>query len=165
MGSNPQIPLADSDEDGHLRNGIGVEVVELHAIVVRERPHESVHRNAEAALVKGYEAHDVTVARPRLWLGRRSDPLWPVGVRHRTKESAVDERLKHLHGDVRWIPRVCLDDNDVTGHECGGGFKCGGEFVSLSLSRSLPGSPFSLLLPGARCSSDGSMGVELTQAR
>ena len=36
VGSNPQIPLADSDEDSRLRDRIVVEVVELHAIVVRE---------------------------------------------------------------------------------------------------------------------------------
>ena len=68
MGSNPQIPLIDSDEDGRLRDGIGVEVVELHTVVVRERPHEPIHRDTEAALMKGDEAHDVTVARPQLRL-------------------------------------------------------------------------------------------------
>ena len=91
MGSNPQIPLVDGDEDGRLRDGIGVEVVEHHAIVVPERPHEPVRQNAEATLMKGDEAHDVTIARPRLWLTRRSDPLRPVGVRHRMKESIIDE--------------------------------------------------------------------------
>ena len=75
MGSNPQIPLTDSDEDGRLRDGIGVEVVELHAIGVRERPHEPVYRNAEATLVKGYEAHNIAVAWPRLRLARWSNPL------------------------------------------------------------------------------------------
>ena len=44
MGSNPQIPLADGDEDGRLCNGVGVEVMELHAIVIWERPHEPVRR-------------------------------------------------------------------------------------------------------------------------
>jgi len=159
VGSNPQSPLVDSDEDGCLRNGIGVEVVELHAVVVRERPHEPVRQKAEATLVKRHEAHDVTVARPWLWLARRSDPLRPIGVGHRTKESAIDGRLKHLHGDIRWIPRGRLDDNNVAGHECGGGFKYGGE--SLSLPLSLSTSPFSLLLPGARCSSNGSRRAEL----
>ena len=150
MGSNPQIPLTDSDEDGRLRDGIGVEVVELHAIVVRERPHESVRRNAKAALVKGQEAHDITVARPRLQLAQRSDPLRPVGVHHRTKESAVDKRLKHLHDDVRWIPRVRLDDNDVAGHGCGEGIECGGEFfLSLPRSRFFLLSPWLAILPSS----------------
>ena len=148
MGSNPQVPLADGNKDSRLSDGVGIEVVELHAVVVRERPHEPIRRDAEAVLVKGDEAHDVTVARPQLWLTRRSDPLRPVGVRPQRKEFAVDERLKHLHGDVRWIPRVCLDDNDVAGHECGGGFECGGEFVSLSLSLAHP-SPFFFPAPAA----------------
>jgi hypothetical protein len=42
MGSNPQIPLVDGDEDGRLCDGIGVEIVELHTVVVWERPHEPV---------------------------------------------------------------------------------------------------------------------------
>ena len=75
MGSNPQVPLADSDKDGRLRDGVGVEVVELHAIVVWERPHEPVHRKAEAALMKRHEAHDVTVARPWLRLAQWRDLL------------------------------------------------------------------------------------------
>ena len=52
MGSNPQVPLADGNKDSRLCDGVGVEVVELHAIVVWEHPHEPVHRDAEAALVK-----------------------------------------------------------------------------------------------------------------
>ena len=36
VGGNAQVPITDGDEDGCLRNGVGVEVVELHAIVVRE---------------------------------------------------------------------------------------------------------------------------------
>jgi len=145
MGSNPQIPLVDGDKDGRLRSGIGVEVAELHAIVVRERPHEPVRRKAEAALVKRHKAHDVAVVGPRLRLTRRSDPLRPIGVGNRTKKPTVDERLKHLHGDVGWTPRVRLDDNNVTGHECGGGFDYGGESLSLRLA-SLPSSSRGSLL-------------------
>ena len=37
MGGNPQIPLTDSDENSRLSDGVGVEVVELHAVVMRER--------------------------------------------------------------------------------------------------------------------------------
>ena len=44
MGGDAQVPLADGDEDGRLRDGVGVEVVELHAVVVWECPHEPVHR-------------------------------------------------------------------------------------------------------------------------
>ena len=134
MGGNAQVPFTDGDEDGRLRDGVGVEVVELHAIVVRERPHESVYRQAEAALVKGHEAHDVAVAWPRLWLARRSDPLRPVGVGNRTENATVDERLERLHGDVGLIPRVRLNDNGA-GHGCDGENDYDGETLSLSLPR------------------------------
>ena len=166
MGSNPQIPLADSDEDSHLHDRIGVEVVELHTIVVRERSHESVRRNAEAALVEGDEAHDVTVVGPRLQLAERSNPLRPARVCHRAEESTVDKRLEHFLGDVRWIPRVRLDNDDVAGHGCDGGIGHGGEFffsppptLSLFFLAFPLGSLFSPLLPGTRCSGDGSTEV------
>ena len=48
---NAQVSLADGDEDGRLCNGVGVEVVELHAIVMWECLHE---------LVRG-------TSRPRSW--------------------------------------------------------------------------------------------------
>ena len=120
--------------------------------------------------MKGDEAHDVAVARPRLWLAVRSNPLWPGGVCHQAKESAIDKRLNHLLSDIRRIPGVRLDNDDVAGHGCDGGIRCGDEFL-LSLPRSRfflafsLGSLFSLLLPGTHCSSDGSMEAELTQAR
>ena len=74
-----------------------------------------MNRSAETMLVEGHEAHDVPIAWPWLRLARRSDPLRPIGVGNRTKEPAVDERLKHLHGDVGWTPRVRLNDNNVAG--------------------------------------------------
>ena len=50
VGSDPQVPLANSDEDGRLCDGVGAEVVELHAVVVRERPHKLVRQQAETKL-------------------------------------------------------------------------------------------------------------------
>ena len=44
VGCNAQIPLTDGDEDGRLCNGVRVEVVELHTVVVRERPYELIRR-------------------------------------------------------------------------------------------------------------------------
>ena len=161
MGANAQVPFADGDEDGRLHDGVGVEVVELHAVIMRERPHEQIRRDAKAALLKGDEAYDVAIAGPRLSLTVRSNPLWPGGVCHWAKESAVDKRLKHLLGDIRWILGVRLDNDDVAGHGCDGGIGCGGEFF-LSLPRSRfflafsLGLLFSPLLPGTRCSGDGS---------
>ena len=73
-----------------------MEVVELHAIVMRERPHEPVRRHAEATLVEGHEAHDIAITWPRLRLAPWSNPLWPVGVGDRVEETIVDERLQRL---------------------------------------------------------------------
>ena len=106
--------------------------MEFHAVVVRERPHELIHRKAEAALVKRHEAHDVVVVGPRLRLARRSNPLWPVGVGNRTEKAIVDERLERLHGDVGLTPRVHLNDNGA-GHGCDGEYDYDGEPLSLSL--------------------------------
>jgi hypothetical protein len=33
MGRDTQVPLAHGGKDGHLRNGVGVEIVELHLIL------------------------------------------------------------------------------------------------------------------------------------
>jgi hypothetical protein len=41
VGVNPQKTLANRREDVRLRNGVGVEVVQLHPVVVQERPHET----------------------------------------------------------------------------------------------------------------------------
>ena len=61
VGGNAQVPLTDGDKDGRLRDGVGVEVLELHAVVVRERPHEPVRRHTEATLMEGHEAHDIAI--------------------------------------------------------------------------------------------------------
>ena len=135
MGSDPQIPLADGNKDSRLSDGVGIKIVELHAVVVRERPHEPVRRDTEAALVEGDEAHDVAVAGPQLRLTVRSNSLRPTRVCHRAEQSTVDKRLEHLLGDVRRIPGVRLDDNDITGPRCARGIRCGGESF-LSLPRS-----------------------------
>jgi hypothetical protein len=46
-----------------LRDGVGAEVVQLHPVVMQDRPHEAVCRHTESPLVEGDEAHDV----PRRW--------------------------------------------------------------------------------------------------
>ena len=45
MSRNPQVPLAHYGEDGRLHDGIGVEVVKLHPIIVHEGTHELAHQN------------------------------------------------------------------------------------------------------------------------
>ena len=108
VGGNAQVPLADGDEDGRLRDGVGVEVVELHIVVMLERPHEQIRRQAKATLVEGHEAHDVAIAWPRLWLVPRSNPLRSIGVGDRAEETIIDERLQRRRRHVRCTPRIRL---------------------------------------------------------
>jgi hypothetical protein len=59
VGVNPQKPLTNRHENGRLRDGVGVEVVKLHPIVVRERPHEAARRHPKPPLMKRGEADHV----------------------------------------------------------------------------------------------------------
>jgi hypothetical protein len=50
---NPQKPLANRRENCRLRDGVGVEVIQLHPVVVRERPHEAARRHPKPLLMEG----------------------------------------------------------------------------------------------------------------
>ena len=67
---DPQIPLADGDDDRRLRDGVGAEVVQLYSVVFAQRPHESADGYAKSSLVELHEAHDVAVGGIRLGLLR-----------------------------------------------------------------------------------------------
>jgi Ni/Co efflux regulator RcnB len=58
-GGDPQVSFAHRYEDGGLRDGVGAKVVQLHPIVVQDRPHEAACRHTESPLVERDEAHDV----------------------------------------------------------------------------------------------------------
>ena len=93
------------------------------------------------------EAHHVAVARPRLRLVPRSNPLRLVGVGDRAKETGLHERLQLLLGDVRPLLGIRREDDGTTSH-------CVVEdaatvVISLSFFQSLS---LALLLPGALCS-------------
>ena len=106
--------------------GIGAEVVKLHTVVVRERPHELVHRQTKASLVENDEAHHVAVTWPRLRLAPRRDPLRPIGVGNRAEKTSIDKRLQHLHRRVGATPRIRLEDSDAR-HRCSGEHNCNGK--------------------------------------
>jgi hypothetical protein len=60
---------------------LGGEVVQLHAIVVAEPPHEPPGGTVESPLVQTNEAHNVPRRGLRLLMPRRQDdPRWPVQV-------------------------------------------------------------------------------------
>jgi hypothetical protein len=68
MGFDPQEPLTDNGEHGRLSDGVGVEVVKLHPVVVRMRPHEVARQHSKPPLMEGGEAHHTAHGRSRLVL-------------------------------------------------------------------------------------------------
>jgi hypothetical protein len=50
---NPQKTLANHREDGRLRDRVGVEVMQLHSVVVQERPHEAARWHSKPPLGNG----------------------------------------------------------------------------------------------------------------
>jgi hypothetical protein len=88
-----------------------VEVVELHHVVVWERPHEATHRHLEPPLVESGEAHHITRRRGRLLLVARCKPLrlWAVGAG--AKQPSVHQRLQILVSIRGNGPRVARRKN------------------------------------------------------
>jgi hypothetical protein len=59
VGVNPQKALSNRREDGRLRNGIRVEVVQLHPVVMQERSHETACWHSEPPLMEGDETQHI----------------------------------------------------------------------------------------------------------
>jgi hypothetical protein len=47
VGIHTQVPLANGRKNGGLRDRVGGKVMELHPIVVQDRPHEPARRHPE----------------------------------------------------------------------------------------------------------------------
>jgi hypothetical protein len=75
MGLDPQIPFADGGKDGRLGDGVWVEVVKLHPIVMRERRHKADRRHPKPPLVERGEAHHVARRWRRFLFVARREPL------------------------------------------------------------------------------------------
>jgi hypothetical protein len=65
VGVNPQKAFANRCEDGRLCNGVGVEIVQLHPVVMQERPHETACWHSEPPLMEGDETQHI----PQRWVG------------------------------------------------------------------------------------------------
>jgi hypothetical protein len=117
MGGDPQIPLAHRYEDSGLRDGVGGEVVQLHPIVVQDRPHKAARRHTESPLVEGDEAHDVS--RRWGWSGpaHGGDPFRSLLIGERAKQTLADQTLqiaRRHRGKGPWIAR--RDDGHPVSH-------------------------------------------------
>jgi hypothetical protein len=63
---DPEVPLVDRCEDCRLSDGVRVEVMKFHPIVVRERSHKAACHHPEPTLVEWHEAKDVDRGRGQL---------------------------------------------------------------------------------------------------
>jgi hypothetical protein len=67
-------------------------VVQLHLVIVEERPHEGAGWHIEPPLVEGHEAHHVTFWRHRFpVVGWRHSPLWLGPTRPRPQKPIADQ--------------------------------------------------------------------------
>jgi hypothetical protein len=92
---DPQEAFADADERGRQRDRVRREVVQLHAVVVTQSPHEAARRRRETALVEADEADDVV----ERWVGhsvplRRLDPFRGLPVHIRRQLAAGHQHIQ-----------------------------------------------------------------------
>jgi hypothetical protein len=114
---NPQKPLTNRHENGRLRNGIGVEVMQLHPVVVRERPHEAAHRHPKPPLMEGGETDHVPLRRSRVSLAPGGQPLRLRPAGERTEQTIGNKGLQILHSNGGERPRVARrDDGRLVSH-------------------------------------------------
>jgi hypothetical protein len=106
VGVNPQKPLANRCENGRLRDGVGVEVVKLHPVVVRERPHEAARRHPKPPLMKRGEADHIPRRRSRVGLASEGQPLRLRPAGERTEQTLGNEGLQILRSDGGEGPQV-----------------------------------------------------------
>jgi hypothetical protein len=117
VGVNPQKPLANRHENGRLRDGVGVEVMQLHPIVVRERPHEATRRHPKPPLMEGGETDHVSRRRSRFGLAPRGQPLRLRPAGERTEQTLGNKGLQILRSDGGERPRVARrNDGRLVSH-------------------------------------------------
>jgi hypothetical protein len=108
VGVNPQKPLTSRHENSRLRDGVGVEVMQLHPVVVRERPHEAARRHTKPPLMEGGETDHVPRRRSRVSLAPGGQPLRLRPVGERTEQTLSNKGLQILHsdgGERPWVAR------------------------------------------------------------
>jgi hypothetical protein len=114
---NPEKTLGNRREDGRLRDRVGVEVVQLHPVVVQERPHEAARWHSKPPLMEGDETDHIPRRRSRVGLARGGHPLrlWPTG--ERTEQTIGNKGLQILHSNGGERPRVTRrNDGHLVSH-------------------------------------------------
>jgi hypothetical protein len=98
-GQSPKTPRKPP-RNGRLRDGVGVEVVKLHPVVMWER------RHPKPPLMKRGEADHIPRRRSRVGLAPEGQPLRLRPAGERTEQTLGDEGLQILHSDGGEGPRV-----------------------------------------------------------
>lgn len=94
VGFDPRYPSQTTREDGCLGDRVGVEVVELHPVVMGEQPHEAACGHPEPSLMEGGEADHVARRRGRLLLVSRCKPLRVHFVGMGAEQSSIHQGLQ-----------------------------------------------------------------------
>jgi hypothetical protein len=98
-------------------DGVRVEVVKLHPVVVRERPHEAAHRHPKPSLMKRGEADHVPRRRSRVGLAPGGQPLRLRPAGERTEQTLGNEGLQILSSDGGEGPQVApRNDGRLVSH-------------------------------------------------
>jgi hypothetical protein len=117
MRVNPQKTLANRREDGRLRNRVGVEVMQLHPIVVQERSHEAARWHSKPPLVERDETDHVPRRRSRVGLAPGGHPLRLRPAGERTEQTIGNKGLQILHSNGGERPRVAWrNDGHLVSH-------------------------------------------------
>jgi hypothetical protein len=127
VGVNPQKPLANRRENGRLRYGVGVEIMQLHPVVMRERPHEAARRHPKHPLMERDETDHVPRRQSRVGLAPGGHPLRLRPAGERTKQTIGDKDLQILHGNGGERPQVTRqNDGRLVGHRRAGAVEAEG---------------------------------------
>jgi hypothetical protein len=117
VGVNPQKTFANRREDGRLRNGVGVEIMQLHPVVMQERPHKTTCWHSEPPLIEGDETQHIPRRRGRAGPAWRDHPLRLQVTREGTEQAIGDKGLQIVHRDGGKRPRVARrNDGYPVGH-------------------------------------------------
>jgi hypothetical protein len=114
---NPQKTLANRREDGRLRNGVGVDVMQLHPVVVQERPHEAARWHSKPPLMEGDETDHIPLRWSWVGLAPGGRPLRLRPAGERTEQTIGNKVLQILHGndgERPWVAR--RNDGHLVSH-------------------------------------------------
>jgi hypothetical protein len=117
VGVNPQKSFTNRREDGCLRDGVEVEIVQLHPIEMQNRPHETTCWHSKPPLMERDETQHIPRRRGRGGSARRCHPLRLWVTEERSKQAVGNKGLQIVRRDGGERPRVAQrNDGYPVGH-------------------------------------------------